>query len=198
MCSVASLTRLPFNDLTLRLSFTGLCVSLLACVIVAPSNAQAAKRRALTGRNVAVVVDERLAALRSEPTLSAPLMRRLGRGRVVTITGTRRAADGVTFYRVALTRRTRGWLQAESVASPFRAGDDVRLLNLIRASEEFDRIARARIFLDAFTSSPLRPAVLMLYGEAAEASAEKLSREAERRLDNGEMTLGAPPPTATF
>ncbi|MBA3714189.1 MAG: hypothetical protein H0W76_17315 [Pyrinomonadaceae bacterium] len=195
---IACLTRLQFNVLTLRLCFTGLCVLLLACAVVAPSNAQALKRRALTGRNVAVVVDERLAVLRSEPTLSAPLTQRLRRGRMVTIIGTRRTADSVTFHRVALTRRTRGWLQAESIASPFRAGDDVRLLNLIRASEEFDRIARASIFLDAFTNSPLRPAVLMLYGEAAEASAEKLSREAQRRLDDGEMRANGAPAHSYF
>ncbi|HLL71614.1 MAG TPA: hypothetical protein VK363_09295 [Pyrinomonadaceae bacterium] len=138
----------------------------------------------------AVVVDERLAALRDEARLTARLVQRLSRGRVVSITGARRAGDGVNFYRVAVTRRTRGWLVAESVASPARAGDDERLWRLIRGSEDFDRIARARIFLDHFTRSPLRPAVLLLFGDEAEQAAVKLSRDAARRLNEREMEAG--------
>jgi hypothetical protein len=141
----------------------------------------------------AVVVDERLAAVRDAPDLSARLVRRLGRGRTVTIMGTRHSPAGVTFYRVAATRRTRGWLQAESVVSPLRAGDDARLWRLIQASANFDRIGRARIFLDLFAKSALRPAVLLLYGEAAEEAAGQLSREAERRLDEREMVAGGAP-----
>jgi hypothetical protein len=112
---------------------------------------------------------------------------------MVAITGTKRSPDGLTFYRVIVTRRTRGWLQSEAVVAPARAGDDERLLRLIRGSQDFDRIVRARIFLDMFSKSSLRPAVLMLYAEAAEDAAGKLSREAGRRLDEGEMTAGGAP-----
>jgi hypothetical protein len=130
-----------------------------------------------------VVVDERLAALRAAPQFSAPFLRRIGRGRIVTLLETQRNRDGVVFYRVAVTRRTRGWLQREAVATPARAGDDARLLELIKASRNFDRIARARIFLDAFVRSPHRPAVLLIIGEEAEKAAVKLSQDAARRLD---------------
>jgi hypothetical protein len=112
---------------------------------------------------------------------------------VVLILGARRGPEGVTFYRVAVTRRTGGWLQSEALASPSRADDDERLLRLIRASEDFDRVVRARIFLDIFPRAPARPAVLMLYAEAAEAAASRLSRDASRRLDEREMTAGGAP-----
>jgi hypothetical protein len=156
------------------------------------------RRRAPGGGRIAVVVDERLAALRDAPQLDANLLQRMSRGRMVSITGARRAPDGVTFYRVAVTRRTSGWVQSEALASPSRAEDDDRLLRLIRGSESFDRIQRARIFLDTFTHSPLRPAVLMLYGEAAEETATKLSRDASRRLDEGEMKAGGAPAFTYF
>ncbi|MBA3247104.1 MAG: hypothetical protein H0T63_03365 [Pyrinomonadaceae bacterium] len=155
--------------------------------------AQAQRRGVSPGRERAVVVDERLAALRDEPRLTAALVRRLGRGRQVSLIGPMRQSDGVNFYRVAVTRRTRGWLPAESLAMPSRAGDDERLLRLLRASEDFDRIARARLFLDIFSRSPLRPAVLSALGAAAEAAAVKLTRDAARRLDEAEMkSSGAP------
>ncbi|HEY0084027.1 MAG TPA: hypothetical protein VGB61_14715 [Pyrinomonadaceae bacterium] len=150
------------------------------------------------GGSHAVVVDERLAALRDAPRLTARLVQRLGRGRAVSITGSRRGEHGLNFYRVAVTRRTRGWLQADAVLSPTRAGDDEKLVSLIRGSEEFDRIARARIFLDNFTRSPLRPAVLLLFGDEAEQAAAKLSRDAARRLDEREMTAGGAPLESYF
>jgi hypothetical protein len=97
-----------------------------------------------------------------------------------------------------VTSRTRGWLQRESVASPARAGDDEKLLRLIRGSEGFDRIARARIFLDVFPRSPLRPAVLLLFGDEAEQAAGQLTRAAERRLDGREMKAGGAPLESYF
>jgi hypothetical protein len=145
------------------------------------------------GAHAAVVVDERLAALRDTPGLSAPLLQRLSRGRTIAVNGHPRNVDGVNFYNVSVTRRTRGWLQAESFIAPWRAGDDENLLRLIRGSEDFDRLSRARLFLDTFARSPLRPTVLLLFGETAEAAAQKLSREAARRLDEREMSAGGAP-----
>ena len=135
-----------------------------------------------SGGRLAVVVDERLAALRSTPDLQGRLVRRLGRGRFVAIRGSRTAPDGVVFYLVNVTNRTHGWIQREAVVSATRAGDDQRLLDLIKDSAGFDRLVRARIFLDNFVRSPLRPQVLLLLGEAAEQQAAKLSRDAARRL----------------
>ena len=173
--------------------FFAALAALAACLSV-PAEARAGKkRRAPAGGRAAVVVDERLAAVRDAPDLSAALVRRLGRGRLVAVAGERRAADGVRFYRVVLTRRTGGWVQAEALVSASRAGDDERLLRLVRASAGFKRVERARIFLDTFARSPHRAAVLLLLAEAAEEAAAKLTREARRRLDAREMeATGAP------
>jgi hypothetical protein len=102
-------------------------------------------------------------------------------------------ADGVVFFRVAVTRRTRGWIQRDAVVAPAVAHDDERLFRLIEASKDFDRIARAAIFLEMFPRSRLRPNVLLLQGEAAEAEAVSISRAAERRLDVQEMKAGGAP-----
>ena len=134
------------------------------------------------GGRLAVVVDERLAALRSTPDLQGRLVRRLGRGRIVAIRGSRAVGDGVVFYLVNVTSRTHGWIQREAVVSAARAGDDRRLVDLMKASDGFDRIVRARIFLDNFVRSPLRPQVLLLLSDAAEAQAARLSRDAAQRL----------------
>ncbi|HEY0080113.1 MAG TPA: hypothetical protein VGB73_15995 [Pyrinomonadaceae bacterium] len=179
---------------TLLNSFVCLISLLTFLMTFAAADAHAQKRRAnVKGGRSAIVVDERLSALRQEPDPSAPLLQRLGRGRVVSVNGARRTSDGISFYRVAVTRRTRGWVQADSLVAIWRNGDDQRLLRLVRASEDFDRLARARIFLDAFTHSPSRPAALLLFGQAAQQAADKLSREAARRLDEREMAAGGAP-----
>lgn len=180
---------------SLRGSFPLASLAVIVCVwSFVPLSLSAQQRRAApAGGQRAIVVDERLAALRDAPELSARLLQRMSRGRMVAITGLKRSPDGLTFYRVIVTRRTRGWLQSEAVVSPARTGDDERLLRLIRGSKDFDLIVRARIFLDMFRGSSLRPAVLMLYAEAAEDAAGKLSREAVRRLDEREMTANGAP-----
>lgn len=152
-----------------------------------------AKRRAPAGGRVAIVVDERLSALRTTPELSGMLLRRMGRGALVAVRGEKRSRDGVVFYRVNVTSRTSGWIQRDALVSTSRAGEDARLLRLIKGSDDFDRIARARIFLDNFTSSEFRPEVLMIYAQAAEDIAARLSREALRRLDDKEISAGGAP-----
>lgn len=155
------------------------------------------RRRPPAGGGVAVVVDERLAALRDAPRPTANLIRRLGRGRFVAVAG-ERAAGGVTYLRVLVTSRTSGWLQAEAVVRPSRAGDDARLLRLVSGSAEFDRLARARLLLESFPRSALRPVALLVLGEAAAESAERLTREARRRLDPAEMQAGGAPVSSYF
>lgn len=169
-----------------------------ALVLASSSTASAQRKRFPGFGGRAVVVDERLAVLRDEPNLNAPPTRRLSRGRVLSIMSSKRAPDGVMFYRVAVTRRTRGWLQSEAVVSPSNKGDDERLHNLIKASEDFDRIARASIFLEMFPRSPARPAVLLLLGDAAEEAASKLSGEAVRRLEADEMKANGAPVFSYF
>ena len=146
------------------------------------------QRKPPAGGRLAVVVDERLAALRATPQFNGRLVRRLGRGRMVAIRSAKTNADGITFFLVNVTSRTHGWIQREAVVSPTRTADDQRLLRLIEHSQGFDRISRARIFLDHFTRSPLRPNVLLLLGNTAEELAKQLSADAVRRLkdDPGE------------
>jgi hypothetical protein len=117
----------------------------------------------------------------------------LSRGRFISIRGSIRTRDGLTFYRVAINRRTSGWLQSEAVIASWRPGDDERLTQLLDGADEFDRVARAQIFLNAYPRSSLRPRVLLIYGSAAEEAAAKLSREAERRFERRELPAGGAP-----
>ena len=132
-------------------------LTLCVCLILFAYGIGIAQRKPPAGGRLAVVVEERLAALRATPQLNGRLVRRLGRGRMVAVRSAKTSADGVTFFLVNVTSRTHGWIQREAVASPTRSGDDQRLMRLIERSQGFDRIARARIFLDHFTRSPLRP-----------------------------------------
>lgn len=156
-------------------------------------NIYAQKPRVPPGGHIAIVADERLAALRNSPDPSARLLRRISRGHFVSIRGSSHNRDGLLFYRVAVTRRTSGWLQSEAVISSWREGDEERLMKLLDGADEFDRVARAKIFLDAFPRSPLRPKALLIYGNAAEAAAAKLSRETERRFERRELPSGGAP-----
>jgi hypothetical protein len=169
----------------LKNAFTAIVLILLPLSLLSESLAK--KRRVFIAGQRVVVIDERLAALRDAPDLSAPLKQRLGRGRTVGIVGSKRAPDGTLFYRVSLTRNTRGWVQSEALALSGRPGDDERFMHLIQASDEFERIARAHVFLQTFPRSPVRPALLLLVGDSAEEAADKLSRDATRKLDEGEM-----------
>lgn len=168
------------------------------CSLSASLSLSAQPRRAPEGGQRAVIVDERLAVLRDAPDFSGNLLQRMSRGRAVAIRGAKRSPEGVTFYRVAVTRRTTGWIQSEAVVSLVRKSDDERLLRLIQNSEDFDRIIRARIFLEVFQRSALRPQVLLLYAESAEKAAGRLSRDAVRRLDEKEMAAGGAPVFSYF
>ncbi|HZI18041.1 MAG TPA: hypothetical protein VEY09_05535 [Pyrinomonadaceae bacterium] len=180
-------------------SLTLLCLLVACSLLLAPqAGAQQRKRRPPPVGSVAVVSDERLAVLRDAPGFAANLLRRLGRGSLVALTGARAEKGGTIFYRVVVTRRTSGWLPAEAFVSPARAGDDGRLLRLARGSEGFDRVARARLLLEVFPRSPLRPAALLLLGDAAESAAERLTREARRRLNPAEMEAGGAPPVSYY
>jgi len=185
--------QLPKKNRTLFYLLQTLLLLLTASSVIAQQT-----RRPPEGGQRAVVVDERLAVLRDAPDFSANLLQRMSRGRMVAVRGAKRTNDGVTFYRVAVTKRTSGWIQSEAVVSTVRKDDDERLLHLIQNSEDFDRVIRARIFLDIFQKSLLRPTVLMLFGEAAEKAAAKLSHDASRRLDEKEMVAGGAPVFSYF
>jgi hypothetical protein len=159
-----------------------LAFCLLVFTLFHQDTAFAQKRKPPAGGRLAIVVDERLAALRATPQLTGRLVRRLGRGRMVAVRSSKTNPDGITFFLVNVTSRTHGWIQREALLSPSRAGDDQKLLALIQRSQSFDRISRARIFLDHFPRSSLRPEVLLLLGDTAEQLAAKLSTDATRRM----------------
>jgi hypothetical protein len=147
-----------------------------------------------TAENIrtAIVIDERLAVLRAEPSLYARSIQRMRRGRLLAVTGSK-TADGVTFYRVNVPPNNYGWVQAEAVIGKARRGDEERLARLVQSSEGFEQIERAALYLENFPNSPLRPAILLLLGDLAEENALKLSNEATRRLDRREMAATTAP-----
>jgi hypothetical protein len=174
-------------------TFYPLAAAGLVLVAAITSSVCAQKKRIPPGGNIAVVADERLAALRVAPNLNARLIRRLSRGRFVSVRTTRRNPEGVSFSHVVVTRRTSGWLQSEALVMSGRSGDEERLVHLIGGKDEFERVARARIFIDTFPRSSLRPKILLRLGDAAEEAAEQLTREAVRRFERREIpTDGAP------
>lgn len=142
--------------------------------------------------NVAIVVDERLAVLRIQPGLYADSIQRMRTGRILAISGSKQI-DGVTFYRVIVPPKNYGWVQAEAVIGKNKRDDDERLAKLVQASEGFEQIERAIIYLENFPNSPLRPAILLLVGDLAEEAAGKLSRDATRQLDKREMSASGAP-----
>ena len=156
----------------------------LLFLLFIPSTGFTQKRKPPAGGRLAIVVDERLAALRATPQLTGRLIRRLGRGRMVAVRSRKIGPDGITFFLVNVTSRTHGWIQREAVISPSYAGDDRRLLELIQRSQGFDRISRTRIFLDHFQRSPLRPKVLLLLGDAADEAAASLTKTAARKIND--------------
>lgn len=151
----------------------------------------AAQKPKFSGSSV-IVIDEKLAVLRARPSLFADSMQRMRRGRRVQITD-ERTADGVTFYRVVAAPTNAGWVQSDAVFGKFRRGDDERLARLVQASEGFEQLEIAANFLEMYADSPLRPAILLLFGDLAEETAARLSRDATRRLDRREMAASGAP-----
>jgi hypothetical protein len=142
--------------------------------------------------NTAVVVDERLAVLRAQPRLFSEAIKRMRTGRLVSISGSK-VSDGVTFYRVSVPPDNFGWVQSEAVFGKYRRGDDERLARLVQASEGFEQIERAAIFLEIYKNSLLRPAILLLFGDLSEDAALKMSGDATRKLDRREMAASGAP-----
>ncbi len=145
-----------------------------------------------SGSATAVVIDERISLLLPEPNIYAIPIERMRRGRDVQILSSK-AIEGLTFYRVTISKNQSGWVLADALATKIRRGDDERLARLIQSSEAFDQIERMIIFIKMFPNSPLRPTILLLLGDVMEETAKKISSEANKRLDKNEMTAcGAP------
>jgi hypothetical protein len=105
-----------------------------------------------------------------------------------------RDRNGVLYYRVAVTRRTRGWIQAAAVAFPSQRGDDAKVITLAEATSDVERLAICKLLIDHFPSSQLRPKALLLFGEEAEEVASKVLKRAGRRMsDEDKLTANGIP-----
>ena len=132
----------------------------------------------------AFIVDDRLSALRREADIKSEVIHRLRLGRPVLITDSRvNRSDQPKFYRVAVTRRTRGWIHESALAIPSRPKEDERIMKLITQTPDgLDRIALCRLFLEHFNRSPLAPRALLALAEEAERASATLSQHARKRL----------------
>lgn len=157
--------------------FIKVSMTFFICLFAAPiAGAQSSQARAF-------IVDDRLSALRRDPDIRAEVIQRLRLGRAVHIVGARSArADQPGFYRIAVTRRTRGWIHESAVAVPGRSGEDRRVSKLVASLEGIDRLSLCRLFRERFSRSPLLPRVLLAFAEEAERSADALGPRARRRL----------------
>jgi hypothetical protein len=132
----------------------------------------------------AVVIDDRFSALRREASLQSEVIHRLRLGHTVFIIHTGGYDPGRSgFFRIAASRRTRGWIYRSAIAVQGRAGEDQRIMKLIEGTRDgFDRIALCRILIERFSQSPLLPRALLMMGEEGERAAETLSQRARKRI----------------
>ena len=132
----------------------------------------------------AFIIDDRLSALRREPKLQSEVIRRIRLAQRVFIVGINKPkGTEPLFYRVAVTRRTRGWIHASAVATPGRRGEDQRLMSLIaQTTDGIDKITLCRIVIERFPQSRFVPSAMLLLGEEAERAADTLSQRTRRRL----------------
>jgi hypothetical protein len=166
---------------TLRVSFR---LAGILLILTLPFCAQvwAQRSNVVPGRR-AIVFDERISVLRVQPDLKAPLRQRLRRGRVVGILGTTRQNNGARFLRVAISRNVQGWILADAVARPGRLADAERLMGLIEETrEDFAKLKLARLCADSYRSTRFAARALLILGETAESAANRLTRDAKRRL----------------
>jgi len=154
------------------------------------ATAQSERKIFLPGQR-AVVFDERLSAMRSRPDVKAPLKQRMRLGRRVGVLGANTARDGAKFFRVAVSRNTRGWVLADAVIRPGAPADAERLMRLIEETrDEFTKARLARLCADECRSANFAPKALMILGETAEGAAERLSRDANRRVGADDSEAG--------
>jgi hypothetical protein len=156
------------------------------------SVSQAPHKRLLYSK--AFVIDDRLSALRREPGLQSEVIRRLRLGHTVYIVATSKPkADQPRFCRIAVTRRTRGWIHEAALAVQGRAGEDQRIMKLIEnGADGIDRISLCRILTERFPQSRLLPKAFLAMGNEAERAAQTLSQRARKRVgDAGEENANA-------
>jgi hypothetical protein len=150
---------------------TTILAALVALFAAIPS--RAAARRCY-------VVDARLAALRSAPDLAAPLLKRLRTGRPLEVVGRRKDREGRVWLRVAVTRRTRGWIVEDATAAPGDACGEARLAARVASLEGIPRLEAARLAADRFPR--LGGSASAAIEDEARLAADDLSERIARRL----------------
>lgn len=137
----------------------------------------------------AVVIDDRFSALRREPSLQAEVIHRLRLGHTVYVIHPGNDESHSAFYRIAASRRTRGWIYRTAIAVQGRAGEDQRIMKLIDGtSDGVDRIALCRILIERFGQSPLVSRALLIMGEEGERAAETLTQRSRKRVGEAAST----------
>lgn len=178
-----------------RPKIVAFCAVLIVTTVgLAPAFAQTfpiKKRKKVIPGQRAIVYDERLSALRTQPNVKAQLISRLHRDRDVGIIGSPRSMNGgPQFYPVAVSRNMRGWVIAEALARPQQGQDAARLMNLLEETkDEFSRVRLARLYADQYRGKDLAPHALLKLGQAAEQAAAKLSRDAKKRVGEPDEVL---------
>ncbi len=194
------------TSLILVLCFASLAFAQNASSVGKPS-VQPSVRQAAPKNRVrfirAFVVDERLSALRRGADIKSPVMRRLSLARPVYVIESRGATnDQPKFYRVAISRRTRGWIHDAAIAIPSSVGEDARVMRLIEerfskkenATGIYDRMLLCKVLIEKFSNSKLVPKAMVLLAEDAARTASLLNRTAQKqpkKLDeeNGRASL---------
>jgi hypothetical protein len=177
-----------------RPMFTAFCAVVMVTVVFTSASAQTfhiKKRKQVIPGQRAVVYDERLSALRTQPDVKAPLISRLHRDREVGIIGApRQVKGGPLFYPVAISRNVRGWVIAEALARSQQGQDAARLMSVLEdTKDEFGRVRLARLYADQYRGKELAPRALLWLGQTAELAATKLSRDAQKRVGERDEAL---------
>jgi hypothetical protein len=181
----------PFTVIHVLKRRIRLIAPLALAMVAAVTAAAQPGRKAFVPGGRAVIFDERLSALRARPDVKAQIKQRMRRGRRVGILGVAAAKDGAKFFRVAVSRNTRGWVLADAVIRPGDAADAERLMRLIEdTKDEFTKARLARLCADEFRATNFAPKALLILGEAAEGEAAKLSRDAKRRVGEDDSGTG--------
>lgn len=125
--------------------------------------------------------------MRADPGFHTKLLKRLRHGRMVAIVERARGADGIAWVRVAVTRRTRGWIPVSAIASPGDRNGERQLAGRLASTTGFARLELARLALDRFPS--LRSAGADAFAEEADRAAAELTKRAARRFEQaGNLT----------
>jgi hypothetical protein len=167
----------------IRLLFVALCLIVLTLSSVSAQTFKIKKRNKNIPGQRAIVYDERLSALRTQPDVKAQLISRLHRDREVGIIGAPRSTkSGAMFYPIAVSRNMRGWIIAEALARPQQKQDAKRMMGLIEdTKDDFTRVRLARLAADQFRGMTVAASALLTLGKTVEQASIKLSRDARKR-----------------